>query len=126
MCENTMNCMGAIGAQSGLTIAWPISSTLVQSVPTTSATQSFSAQHQKHCRYFHDKYIFSLRVESCTKSFSGASHRKNPADAGAEVNISPYPGTEVPGLFSFSRAVIFISGVSCRSIGQEQLRVTQT
>ena len=42
------------------------------------------------------------------------------------MNISPYPGTEVPGLFSFSRAVIFKSGVSCRNIGQEQLRVTQT
>ena len=36
------------------------------------------------------------------------------------------PVPEVPGLFSFSRAVIFKSGVSCRNIGQEQLRVTQT
>ena len=44
----------------------------------------------------------------------------------SEVNISSYPGTKVPGLFSFSRAVIFKSGVSCRNIGQEQLRVTQT
>ena len=44
----------------------------------------------------------------------------------SEVNVSPYPGTEVPGLFSFSRAVIFKSDVSCRNIGQEQLRVTQT
>ena len=43
-----------------------------------------------------------------------------------EVNISPYPGTEVPGLFSFARAVIFKSGVSCRNIGQEQLRLTHT
>ena len=44
----------------------------------------------------------------------------------AEVNISPYPGTEVPGLFSFSRAVLFKSGGLCRNIGQEQLRVTHT
>ena len=44
----------------------------------------------------------------------------------SEVNISSYPGTKVPGLFSFSRAVIFKSGVSCRNIGQEQSHVTQT
>ena len=44
----------------------------------------------------------------------------------SEVNISRYPGTKVPGLFSFSRAVIFKSGVSCRNIGQEQFRVTQS
>jgi len=44
----------------------------------------------------------------------------------SEVNISSYPGTKVPGLFSFSRAVIFKSGVSCRNIGQEQFRVTQS
>ena len=31
-----------------------------------------------------------------------------------------------PALFFFSRAVIFKSGVSCRNIGQEQLRVTQS
>ena len=43
------------------------------------------------------------------------------------MNISSYPGTKIPGLFFFSsRAVIFKSGVSCRNIGQEQLRVTQS
>ena len=30
--------------------------------------------------------------------------------SGSEVNISPYAGTPVPALFSFSRAVIFKSG----------------
>ena len=44
----------------------------------------------------------------------------------SELNISSYPGTKVPGLFSFSHAVIFKSGVSCRNIGQEQSHVTQT
>ena len=42
---------------------------------------------------------------------------------GAEVNISSYPATLVAGLFFHSRAVNSNQGVSCRNIGQEQLRV---
>ena len=46
----------------------------------------------------------------------------------AEVNISSYPGTDVPGLFFFCRAEVLNSGgfvqkysdqgVSCKNIGQ--------
>ena len=48
--------------------------------------------------------------------------------SGPEVNISSYPGTDVPGLFFFCRAEILNSGgfvqkysdqgVSCKNIGQ--------
>ena len=49
-------------------------------------------------------------------------------DTTAEVNISSYPGTDVPGLFFFCRAEILNSGgfvqkysdqgVLCKNIGQ--------
>ena len=44
-------------------------------------------------------------------------------NADAEVNISPYAGTPVPALFFFLVQLYSNQGVSCRNIGQEQLRV---
>ena len=53
LCRVTTTCMDVIGALSGLTIAWLTWFTSAPSVYTTTVILSFSAQHQKHYRYFH-------------------------------------------------------------------------